>query len=339
MPGYRAGDNQPLRVAVLRALQLGDLLCAVPALRSLRAALPQAEITLIGLGWAKSFAARFQRYLDKFLELPGYPGLPEETPRLRQLPTFLAIAQQRRFDLAIQMHGSGAITNPLLALFDARASAGFYLPGHYCPDARNFLPYPEGEHEVHRLLRLTEFLGFAPRGEELEFPLSGRDEEELLGIDEARELLAHEFVCLHPGARSNNRRWAPEKFAAVADRIAARGLRVGLTGAREESDLVAAVAAAMRARAVNLAGRTSLGALALLLKHARLLICNDTGVSHLAAALAVPSVVLFTGSDPQRWAPLNQRIHRVVANANHKAPQAVSDEAEALLLGEAIHVT
>src|ERR671922_2960957 len=89
----------PRRVAVLRALKLGDLLCAVPALRSLRAGLPDAAVTLIGLGWARQLVDRFDRYLDDFLELPGFPGLPEEPPDVRALPAMLAEAHARDFDL------------------------------------------------------------------------------------------------------------------------------------------------------------------------------------------------------------------------------------------------
>jgi ADP-heptose:LPS heptosyltransferase len=65
----------------------------------------------------------------------------------------------------------------------------------------------------------------------------------------------------------------------------------------------------MHARAINLAGKTSLGSLAALLKKSRLLICNDTGTSHIAAGLKVPSVIITTGSDPYRWAPLNEELH------------------------------
>jgi ADP-heptose:LPS heptosyltransferase len=87
---------------------------------------------------------------------------------------------------------------------------------------------------------------------------------------------------------------------------------VVLTGGPEETALTRRVARAMTGRAIDLAGRTTLGALAVLLSNARLLICGDTGISHLAAALHVPSVVVFTGSDPLRWAPLDAAIHKAV---------------------------
>ncbi|HEY9604288.1 MAG TPA: hypothetical protein V6C85_21920, partial [Allocoleopsis sp.] len=76
---HHFGELPLKRIAVLRALGgLGDLLCAVPALRSLRAAHPQAEIVLIGLGAIEPLVRRFDRYLDTLLEFPGYPGLPEQ---------------------------------------------------------------------------------------------------------------------------------------------------------------------------------------------------------------------------------------------------------------------
>ena len=72
-------------IAIMRSLPgVGDLLCAVPAWRSLRAALPKAHVTLIGLPWARTFVERFSKYLDNFLEFPGYPGIPEVKPPLAE---------------------------------------------------------------------------------------------------------------------------------------------------------------------------------------------------------------------------------------------------------------
>jgi ADP-heptose:LPS heptosyltransferase len=319
-------------VAVLRALQLGDLLCAVPALRALRRGLPEATITLVSLSWARTFAERFSRYVDSSLELPGYPGLPERLPDVAAVPMFLGEAQERQFDLVVQLHGSGETTNPLAVLLGGRQTAGFYRPGAYCPDPELFLPYPEDGPEPRRLLRLVEFLGFARAGEELEFPLEDDDRRALATLPGTARLGAEPYACIHPGSRLESRRWTQAGFAAAGDELARRGLQIVLTGSESERPLTARVLAAMDADAVDLAGQTSLGALAALLAGAKLLVCNDTGVSHLASALGVPSVVIFTVSDPARWAPLDRRRHRFVTPGSAKVDTVLA-EVDALLSG------
>jgi ADP-heptose:LPS heptosyltransferase len=301
----------PERIAILRALQLGDLLCAVPAWRALRAAFPAAVITLIGLPWARAFVERFAHLLDRFVEFPGYPGLPERAVDLRAVPPFLERLQAEPFDLVLQMHGSGSLVNPLMMLFGAERAAGFYEPGRFCPDPDLFIPYPDGVHEIRRHLALMAHLGLPPRGEHLEFPLTAADRAELealgLGLRPGR------YVVVHPGARAAERRWPPRHFARLADEAARAGYAVALTGTAEERPLTAAVAAAMRGPAVDLAGATRLGAAAALIQRARLLIANDTGVSHVAAALGTPSLIVATHAEHERWAPLDARRHRVFA--------------------------
>ncbi len=330
-------NSSPGRVVILRALQLGDLLCALPAWRALRRALPQAHITLVGLPWAAGFVERFNAYLDSFIEFPGVPAFPEQPARLHLFPAFLAEVQQWEYDLALQMQGSGLVSNTLVSLFGARESAGFFpagfYPGGHCPDPDRYLQYPEGEPEIRRLLRLVEFLGFPSQGEALEFPLHREDWHSLnAALDEAgRRLPAGGYAVLHPGARSPERRWPVERFAAVGDGLARQGLQVVVTGSAAEAALAAELAARMQAPALNLAGRTDLGALAALLGEARLLVSNDTGLSHLAAALRIPSLVLFCASDPKRWAPLDQDRHRPVLNALQVSAAEVGARALALL--------
>lgn len=323
----RLGTPPPQRIAILRALPgLGDMLCIVPALRALRAAVPDASVTLIGLPWARAIVARFPMYLDDFLPFPGYPGLAEGSGEPRAVVAFLAAAQERRFDLALQMHGSGGVTNAIVALLGARRTAGFSEPGHYCPDPDLFIPFPWREPEVCHHLALLRHLGIPDDGTELEFPIIDRDRRELSALASAEDLQVGAYVCIHPGFNTPARRWSPEEFAAVAVALTVRGLRVVLTGTANERDATRAVAAAMQERPIDLAGRTSLGVLAALYAGARLLVCNDTGVAHLASAVGLPSVVIFATPDTTRWGPLDRDRHRVVHDATVAAVIGQADE-------------
>jgi ADP-heptose:LPS heptosyltransferase len=324
-----SGGYPPSKIAVFRALQLGDLICSIPAFRALKSLFPESQVTLVGLPWARGFVERFPEYLDDLLEFPGYPGLPEAACEPAASVKFLAEAQGRRFDLVIQMHGSGAVSNPLAVLMGGRLNAGYYLPGNFCPDPLLFLPYPGDLPEVVRHLRLMEFLGAPSKGEQLEFPIWPEDLREFEELAAKNGLEPGGYVCVHPGARHPKRRWS-------ADELASAGLKIALTGSMEERVLVRAVQSRMRSGTADLTGKTSLGAMAALLAKSALLISNDTGVSHLAAALRVPSVVIFSGSDPARWAPLDRRLHRALGNpldseTRPVTPQAVLKEARRVL--------
>lgn len=319
------------RVAVFRALQLGDLLCAVPALRALRAALPDARLSLIGLPWAREFAAIYRGLFDDFIEFPGFPGLPERDFDAERFTRFLSEMRERKFDLVVQMHGSGRLTNSIVALFGAKFLAGTYIPGLYCPDPDRFVPHREGLHEIWRLLRLTHALGAPSQGENLHFEHRESDAEALLNIPGVAEALARPTICLHPGAREPVRCWPPESFACVGDAFAERGYSIVVTGAAFERERVAEVVRLMRNSALDLCGKTDIGAMAGLLKRSRLLICNDTGVSHLAVAVGAPSVVVFTRSEFLGWPPLDRVRHRVVARFNGAGVGEVVDEARDLL--------
>ncbi len=313
-------SNQPVavpaalrQVVVIRALPgLGDFLCAIPALRALRKACPEAQISLIGLPNSRGLVDRFDAYVDELIELPGYPGLPERSPDLTELPKFLESMRSRLFDLAVQMHGSGVISNALTLDLKARRSIGFFKPGYPCPDPNSFLPYVDSESEIRRYLRLLQFVGIPVQAEAMEFPISDRDQQELQGLLKLHNLQPGKFVCIHAGASAPMRCWSGDRFAAVADAVAQTGWQIVLTGSIEERGLNQSIAQTMQAPAINLAGKTSLGGLAALLTASKLLVCNDTGVSHLAAALRVKSVIVFSASDPQRWAPLDRHRHRSI---------------------------
>ncbi len=301
-------------ILVLRALALGDLLCAVPFLRALRRRFPAARVTLMGLPWAARFVDRYPAYLDAFVPFPGWPGIPEVPLDPARVVAFLERAQAHPVDLAIQAHGTGLDLNAFVALLGARTTAGHALPGRVPPSGR-WIPYPGDEPEVRRHLALAAALDADPAdvaNTALEWRVTESDRVEAARAVAPDRLEPGSYAVIHPGASEAIRRWPGASFARVADDLARRGLRIVLTGIAAEAADTGAVAAGMAAPAIDLAGRTSLDGLGALVADARIVISNDTGLAHLADAVGTPSIRIFRASDPHRWAALDTTRHVAV---------------------------
>lgn len=322
-------DSRPQKIGIFRALHLGDLLCIIPAVRSIRAACPDAEITMIGLPWQQQFVERFQHYFNRFVEFPGWPDLPEQVVDVRELPDFLQRMQQEQFDLLFQMQGNGIGTNLMCTLFGAKQLAGLRRHDEWCPDENLFPVSEDTDHEVLRFMKLVNALDIPSAGTDLEFPILSNEHEAAKRYLEKWKLSDKPFVCVHPGARDPRRRWSPDAFAEVADMLAAMGFAIILTGSEFEADILHSVASKMTNICYNLVddfGQISIGELAAIMNHSAALLSNDTGVSHVASALEIPSVVLFSSySRPERWAPLDDTIHKVLSHADAANHQFVAE--------------
>src|SRR5215212_3449559 len=236
-----SSDADLSRIAVFQALNLGDLLCTTPALRAIRRRFPAAEITFIGRPWAEDFVARLST-AGRFLPFPGYPGIAESptdpTPPVPRWP---------RFDLVIQMHGSGEVSNGFVAALGATRSVGFGPPG----DARltTALSWVESESEPLRWLRLAAAIGAAPADRQIEFPLTPAERSRaaaLIGPPDGRPVIG-----LHVGASDPSRRWPAESFANLGDILAERHqARIVLTGSDQERPLTASVRRSMKRPAI-----------------------------------------------------------------------------------------
>ncbi|HLX59537.1 MAG TPA: glycosyltransferase family 9 protein [Ktedonobacteraceae bacterium] len=307
-----AGKWHPRRIAIFRALQLGDLLQAVPALRAIRAGFPGAEITFIGLPWARSFVQRFQRYIDRFVEFVGFPGIPELEFIPERTARFIDAQRRYGYDLAIQMQGSGGVANRFICALKAGVTAGYYQ-GESSEGLTIGAPYPDNQPEVYRNLGLAQLLGCRACVPELEFPLYDSDYAEAAALLHIFPHAARPLIGLHSGARPPARRWPTAYFASVADELVRLfGAQIILTGGTDETEIVHSTEEQMTTQPINLAGKTSLGGLAALINKLDLFISNDTGPAHLAYAVGTPSITIFGPADYRRWAPLNQELHRIV---------------------------
>ena len=310
-------------IAVIRALHLGDLLCTIPAIRALRLAGPRSRIVLIGLPWAGDFCARYPHYFDGFLPFPGWPGIPEGDrgdQAIRALREFHG-AIPRPFDLLLQIHGDGTYMNDFAGTIPARVRGGF-VPADAAEVPALHTRYPEALPEPLRVLSATVPLGVESEDASLELPVFDLDRREARALLAAAGAANQPYAVVHPGGRGDDRRWPVDGFASVVDALHARGLRVVVTGVSAERPIADALAAKVSgSRAfIDLVGRTSLGTMAALVDEAQVVVTNDTGTSHIAAARQTPSVVTFVGSDPARWAPLDRERHVPVGTGAQGAP-------------------
>lgn len=316
------------KIAIFRALQLGDLLCAIPAIRALRAVYPEAHITLIGLPWAQELLYRFPHYFDAFISFPGYPGLPEQNFDEDAYAIFLKKVQALKFDLIFQMQGNGTIVNQMIRTFGAQKMAG-YIPGPQSLLPNEYMMiYPNEGHEILRHLKLMTFLDVPSLGSDLEFPIHETDRKEFRQLK--LPITAGRYICLHPGSRGNWRQWPPLYFAALGDYCLKMDYQVVITGTKEELPIVNEVVSLMKSPPLVAAGKTSLGTAAVLIDQAYALIANCTGVSHLASALNTQSVIISMDGEPERWAPMDKKMHVTIDWTKNADFQLVMQEVAAL---------
>jgi heptosyltransferase-2 len=283
---------------------LGDALMARPALHAVRAAYPDARITAAGPGPLLELLRPEGLWQGEEAVRPAVPGL---AGRLRAARLDAALVLPPSFSSAWLAFSAGA-----------RRRVGFAREGR--SPLLTSAPRRPARGDLH-LSR--EYLTLARELGALETPGTRLPPLPLApdAVAEARALIEPGgpgragFAILAPGAVFGPaKRWGATRFAALGRRFAVRGLEVLVCGAEAESDVCAQVAAAVGPAARSLAGRTRLPVQAALCAGAVVVVSNDSGLAHLAAATGAATVAIF-GSTSSAWtAPLGLRV-RVVQRA------------------------
>lgn len=302
LPARGGAAGVPRKVLVIRTDErVGNVLLTIPLLRALRRGLPDAELVFLHAA-SKASLVRGLPYADRLV--------PFEKKAFFRKPwrffALLAALRRERFDVAVEAGHYHAFS--LTAALLARAVGAGRTVGHDRGDAQALLdvvvpPPPGVVHDVSVKLSLLGPLGIPPAGLELETPLAA----DAASRAEARALLAAagldgaRVLVVNPGARKADRRWAPERYAAAAARLAARfDLAPLVIWGPGEEELARAVVGAAGPRA-RMAPPTDLRQLAALLREAALVLTNDTGPMHLAVAAGAPTVAVFLVGDHERW--------------------------------------
>lgn len=291
---------------VLRALGLGDLLTAVPALRGLAAAFPEHE-RVLATPAALAPLALSAGLCDRVLCARPLGGLAWRDPAP---------------DVAVNLHGRGPESHAVLRAIGARRTIAFAHPE--IPESAGSPAWRAAEHEVARWCRLLSESGIAADPSRLDIPRPPGP----------APAAANGAIVVHPGAASGARRWPPDRWARVAGALAREGHAVVITGSPDEIALAREVAAgAGPGAAAVLAGRTSVMDLARTVAAASRVVSGDTGIAHLAVALGRPSVTLFGPTPPSLWGPPEDRPwHRALWAGETGDPHAAEPHAGLLRL-------
>ncbi|MDD9207920.1 glycosyltransferase family 9 protein [Georgenia sp. 10Sc9-8] len=275
--GGTSGD-----VLVLRALGLGDAATGVAALRGVRRAWPDRRLVLAAPVPVGQWLLRLG-LVDAVVDHSGVSPL----------------AWSGTGHVAVNLHGRGPQSHRALLETEPAQLVAFACPAAGHTEGPR---WRAEEHEVDRWCRLVRWAGGTCDPEDLRLPASTAPRTGQ--------------VVVHPGAASGARRWPVERWAWLVGRLAVAGHPVVVTGGPGEHLLCEQVAAPARSAGAcvrTAAGSLDLASLTSLVARARLVVCGDTGVAHLATATATPSVLLFGPTPPQWWGPaIDRPLHTVL---------------------------
>lgn len=293
----------PARVLIRAPNWLGDVVLSLAAVRDVRRNFPEARITVL----ARAPVAPLYRAVSEVDDVVASRGLRADAAALRG-----------GFDAAILLPNSfGSALALRMAGVPERWGWSTDARGPLLTRAAPVPPGLRGQNQLYYYRAMLAAVGLdvsAPAATGLSCPPEWDAE--------AAALLGEgEWIGVSPGAHFGTaKRWMPERFAAVAQRLArSTGAGVAVLGTGAERPLAARLTSLMDVPTLDLCGRTGLPQLAGVLGRLRLLLSNDSGPMHVASAMGTPVVAVFGPTDWRETAPVGER-HRLVREPVHCSP-------------------
>ena len=298
--------HDSIRKILIRSVNwVGDAVMTTPAISVIREHFPDAEITILANNLVSQLFL-LHPGIDNIITFDRQGKHKGITGRLR----LAAELRKQRFDLAIIFPNSfDSVVVPWLAGIPNRiglCSDGrtLLLNGRY-----NTVKGANSEHEVDYYLNLLEHFGITGTRTPLHLVFSGEEEKNAAALLAKKGIQPGDFVLgINPGASYGSaKRWYPERFAAVASRLATEwSAKVVIFGGPGETEIAADIENGLHGAAVNLAGKTSMRELMALIKRCNFFITNDSGPMHIAAAFDVPLVAIFGSTDHTGTSPYSK---------------------------------
>lgn len=309
-------------ILVIKIAGMGDTILMLPALHALKKAFPRATVSVLATPITK---ATFERcsvvdYIICFDILGQDKGIANYIKLVRLL-------RQRKFDLIFDMEQHFELTSVTSYLTGARRRVGFSIGRYGRGLVLTDRVTPDyNQHMVVNFLNIIRCLGVKTHVDSL-VPIDIPDSEKLTikrwmkknNILDNRlkvGIQATSYKSGVTGKQIDPRRWLQERFAIIADKlIQFYDAIILFTGVSQEYDAIEEIISLMEEKAINAAGATaSVGELAALVSELDLVICNDSAMSHVAAAMGVPTVALFGPETPVLYAPFGNNHLSIIQN-------------------------
>ncbi|MEW6492589.1 MAG: lipopolysaccharide heptosyltransferase II [Cyanobacteriota bacterium] len=299
--------NDAENILCIRLDSIGDVLMTTPAIRALKEARPGRRITLLTSPAGVEIASLVPE-LDDVIVYDA-PWMKATAPRTNSQPEFEMVEKLRGLGFDAAVIFTVFSQNPLPSAFLCYL-ANIPLRLAHCHEnpyqlLTNWVLDPEPScgirHEVRRQLDLVATIGCQIKNERMSLQVSDSDRDRVLYLlDELGIDLERPLVVIHPGATAATRRYPPEGLAEVARRLVLdANFQVIFTGVKSERELVQGIQAGMNTDSHSLVGDLDLAELSALIELAPLVISNNTGPVHMAAAVGTPVVDLYALTNPQ----------------------------------------
>ena len=316
-------------ILIIKPSSLGDIVLALPALTTLRNSFPNAKISwLIRSEFAPLLKNHphltetilFERNLlaKAWYKPHAFAKLWSLIQRLRNEKFDIVIDLQGLFRTAVLAMLSGCPVR--FGMKNAREFAGLFYTHRISQNSDSI-------HLVDYYVNIAKAAGAQKTTVQFVLPV---DAEAAASVNQL--LLQHNvdknhYVVFIPGSAHSDKCWPVEKFAALAEKISSMfQLPIILAGTKSEKNITEKLRALAKVPIADFAGLTNLNELVALLKSARLVVSNDTGPGHIAAALGRPLVMMFSWSNPARIYPYGRKNCVVAIDPYTRGPQIKSDD-------------
>jgi heptosyltransferase-2 len=295
------------RILVARTDRIGDVLLSTPVIHALRQKFPQAFISMLVAPYAKD-VVEGNPYLDEVI-IYDKDGKHKSWWRSFKFANRL---KKKKFDLAIILHPTNRM-HLITFLAGIPQRLGFNRKLGFLINRRKNHTKQEGrKHEAEYNLDLLADLGITGNPQDLFMPIRQESVQYVEALFRKEGISpADKILAINPGASCPSKIWPTERFAQVAEKLAGLyNFKILILAGPKEIYLADKIAREIKAKAVNLAGKTSVSQLASILKRCTLFISNDSGPVHIASALGIPVISIFgrsqAGLSPKRWGPLGK---------------------------------